>query len=84
MSLSSTLYPASLTLDALYGLEVQLGFDTIDGYRVSQQEGEAALRNGVAVLVGGLLVGFEEACARPWRATATRMRASHHLAAAPL
>ena len=58
MSLSSTLYPASLPLDTLYGLDVPLGFDTIDGYRISQQEGEAALRSGVVVLVGGLLVGF--------------------------
>ena len=31
-------------------------FETIDGQLVSYEEGEAALRSGTAVLVGGLLV----------------------------
>ena len=31
-------------------------FETIDGQLVCYEEGEAALRNGAAVLVGGLLV----------------------------
>ena len=31
-------------------------FETIDGQLVSYEEGEAALRSGAAVLVGGLLV----------------------------
>lgn len=34
------------------------GFETIDGQFVSLEAGEAALRNGSAMLVGGLLVGF--------------------------
>jgi len=32
------------------------GFDTIDGYVVPSEEGEAALRSGRAILVGSLLV----------------------------
>ncbi|WP_188814004.1 hypothetical protein [Hymenobacter cavernae] len=37
---------------------LELGFETIDGYFISFEEGEAALHSGKAVLVGGLLVGF--------------------------
>ena len=38
------------------------GFETIDGQLVSYEEGEAALRSGAAVLVGGLLVVSSIAC----------------------
>ena len=34
-----------------------VGYATIDGEMVSYMAGEAAIRNGTAVLVGGLLVG---------------------------
>jgi len=37
-------------------------FETIDGQLVSYEEGEAALRSGTAVLVGGLLVVSGFAC----------------------
>jgi len=43
---------------ALSGLERTLGFNTIDGVFVSLEEGEAAIRSGQAMLVGGLLVGL--------------------------
>jgi hypothetical protein len=34
-----------------------IGYVTIDGELVSHMAGEAAIRNGTAVLIGGLLVG---------------------------
>lgn len=40
------------------GLECNAGFETIDGHFISREDGEAALRSGRAVLVGGLLVGL--------------------------
>lgn len=49
----------STTLNAAAkSLEYTSGFNTIDGCFVSGEDGEAALRNGQAVLVGGLLVVF--------------------------
>lgn len=56
MLVSATLSPAPLPFS--YNSEQPSGFLTIDGYVVGREEGEAALRNGTAVLVGGLLVVF--------------------------
>lgn len=39
-----------------YGIELQSGFETLDGIFVSNEEYEAALHKGLTVLVGGLLV----------------------------
>lgn len=50
--------PLCLTaLIAVLFAQSQGGFITIDGLFVSQAVGEAALRNGTAVLIGELLVG---------------------------
>lgn len=57
-TLSPTSFPGRVALAWGASPEIFPGFDTIDGYRVSQQEGEVALRQGLAVLVGGLLVGL--------------------------
>jgi hypothetical protein len=53
MESTSTAFIASAS-----GAERPMGFNTIDGYFVSCEEGEAALLSGSAVLVGGLLVGL--------------------------
>lgn len=42
--------------------DTTLGFETIDGEFISREDGEAALRCGAAVIVGGLLVGFVSSC----------------------
>jgi hypothetical protein len=55
MESTSTAFTASAST---IGVERIVGFDTIDGDFVSCEEGEAALRSGRAVLVGGLLVGL--------------------------
>jgi hypothetical protein len=39
--------------------DVVPGYATIDGDYISQEEGEEALRTGMAVLVGGLFVGLD-------------------------
>jgi hypothetical protein len=54
--MDSTSTPASFVSPSTNKPENAPGFDTIDGYVVSSEEGEAALRSGRAVLVGGLLV----------------------------
>ena len=58
LQLPFTPLPVVLHLFPLPTLEVALGYATIDGCYVSQEEGEAALRTGMALLVGGLLVGL--------------------------
>jgi hypothetical protein len=55
--MESTFTPFITTASPV-GAERIVGFDTIDGYFVSCEEGEAALQSGLAVLVGGLLVGL--------------------------
>jgi len=58
MLLSAASLPANTTYFQSYSVDGLPGFDTIDGGRVSQQAGELALRRGLAMLVGGLLVGW--------------------------
>ena len=66
LSLSITLSVSSFSNSVAFSWsasqEVLPSFDTIDGYRVSQEDGEVALRQGLAVLVGGLLVGLVACC----------------------
>jgi hypothetical protein len=45
-------------LFTLSTLDVVPGYATIDGDYISQEDGEEALRTGMAVLVGGLFVGL--------------------------
>ena len=58
MFATSTLSPTPVPVPFPYSPELPSGFLTIDGYVVAREEGETALRNGTAVLVGGLLVVF--------------------------
>jgi hypothetical protein len=57
-SISSTPLPIVSHLFTLSTQDVVPGYATIDGDYISQEEGEEALRTGMAVLVGGLFVGL--------------------------
>lgn len=50
-AIASYLLPTSIP-------DILPGYATIDGDYIPQEEGEEALRTGMAVLVGGLLVGL--------------------------
>ncbi|WP_022826300.1 hypothetical protein [Hymenobacter norwichensis] len=54
----STPLPIVSHLFTLSTQDVVPGYATIDGDYISQEEGEEALRTGMAVLVGGLFVGL--------------------------
>jgi hypothetical protein len=58
LPLHSASAPLSSHLFSLNTMDIALGYTTIDGYLISQEEGETALRTGMAVVVGGLLVGL--------------------------